>query len=130
MLKKYLIVIIDDDPDDADLLAAAFTANHDNVAVLTFYGGTDFLQFMQSASIMPSFIITDLFMPITNGIEIIQAIKENPKWAAIPIAIISTSKHEAFAATAMRLGTWHYFIKPATFIELDVIADQIMSNIS
>lgn len=35
------------------------------------------------------FVLTDLWMPIMNGVELAQKIRQNPQWGILPIAVIT-----------------------------------------
>ncbi len=58
----------------------------------------------------PDIILTDLRMPITDGLEVIEYIQE--KSNNIPIIVISGKGKVSDAIDAIRLGAWDYLLKP------------------
>jgi len=64
-------------------------------------------------------ILLDLLMPVLNGFELIPKIKALPKFAIVPIIIISTEAQPEIKNNAMRLGVNDYITKPFTAEELN-----------
>lgn len=60
----------------------------------------------------PSIVITDLLMPILDGIELIRGIRATDK--ETPIVIISADVQEAVKAEAEALGVQGFINKPLT----------------
>ncbi len=63
-------------------------------------------------NITPSLIITDWIMPNMNGLELVTAVKENPKWASIPILMLTARSFSMDQLKALRKGVDDYIIKP------------------
>lgn len=78
----------------------------------------------QYLACQPSFVITDIQMPVMDGLELISAIKDiNP---AQRIVILSCHESFLFAQRAMKLGVVDYLIKDA--LNINALADILLSD--
>jgi two-component system chemotaxis response regulator CheY len=72
-------------------------------------------------------VITDINMPDINGLELINFIKNNPRYSHLPLIIVSTEKSEEDKKRGMALGAMAYITKPFKAHELqEVIRQTIM----
>ena len=54
-------------------------------------------------------------MPKVNGIEVLQAIKADPRTRAIPVVMLTSSKEDPDITTCYDLGANSYIVKPVNF---------------
>lgn len=74
-----------------------------------------------------SLVITDVNMPDINGLELINFIKNNPRYSHIPLVIVSTERSEEDQKKGIALGAMAYITKPFKAHELqEVIRQAIM----
>lgn len=66
-------------------------------------------------------IITDINMPDINGLELINFVRNNPRYNHIPIIIVSTERSEEDKKRGMALGATAYVTKPFKSLELQEI---------
>jgi len=59
-----------------------------------------------------SLVISDINMPLMDGLTFISELKSNPQSADIPIIIITTESETDFILKASQLGVRHYLLKP------------------
>lgn len=57
-------------------------------------------------------IITDINMPDINGLELIQFLRSNPKFASIPLIVVSTEGSTRDRQKGLALGANAYVVKP------------------
>lgn len=57
-------------------------------------------------------ILTDINMPVMNGIEFIENLKSDEVMKSIPIIVISTEGRDAVVQQALSLGAADYITKP------------------
>ncbi len=57
-------------------------------------------------------ILLDINMPVMNGVQFMEKLKETGKHRHIPIIVISTEGREEDTLRAMKLGAWGYIVKP------------------
>jgi two-component system chemotaxis response regulator CheY len=57
-------------------------------------------------------IVTDINMPDINGLELVSFVRQNPKYRAIPLVIISTEGSDRDREKGLGLGADAYLVKP------------------
>jgi PAS domain S-box-containing protein len=92
-LKRYTqtsqtlnILVIDDDPNQRDMLSRIFVKEGWNVR--TAEGGRSALSLLEQS--LPDVMILDLMMPAMDGFEFLKLVKENEQWSSIPVLILSS----------------------------------------
>ena len=71
-------------------------------------------------AVHPSVVITDLRMPIVDGLKVIDAVKRLDD--NLPIIVLSGTGLLSDATTALRRGAWDYLAKPvADLVELELV---------
>jgi CheY-like chemotaxis protein len=66
-------------------------------------------------------------MPILNGIHTLKAIKKNPKFNDIAVAIYSTSSSEEDVENTFVLGANIYIKKPSNFNDLKKVLSNVVT---
>jgi adenylate cyclase len=75
-------------------------------------------------SVKPNLVITDLVMPIMNGLEVIAKIRENVEEQHVPIIILSAKATPEDKETGFKAGASLYLSKPCSSkVLLDSIKD-------
>jgi two-component system chemotaxis response regulator CheY len=57
-------------------------------------------------------IVTDINMPDINGLELVSFVRQNPKYRAIPLVIVSTEGSDRDREKGLALGADAYLVKP------------------
>jgi two-component system chemotaxis response regulator CheY len=60
----------------------------------------------------PDLIITDLNMPVMNGIELIKALRALPAMTGLPIVFLTTESNDAIKQQAKAAGATGWITKP------------------
>lgn len=71
-------------------------------------------------------IITDLYMPNLNGLEVISRLNENIK-NLIPIMVLSAAGAEDNVLKAFEMGADDFMVKPFSLIELNVRVRKLLA---
>lgn len=71
-------------------------------------------------------VITDVNMPDINGLELINFIKNNPRYNHIPLIIVSTERSEEDRKKGIAMGAMAYITKPFKAHELQEAITQAM----
>ena len=125
-LKPVTILVADDDPDDRKLTQEAFTESK-LANDLRFVGdGVEVFDYLNrrgkfadpASSPWPSLMLLDLNMPRMDGREVLVELKKNPRYSAIRVIVMTTSKSEADINKAYLLNAASYITKPVTFDSL------------
>ena len=72
---------------------------------------------------LPNLIFLDLRMPKVDGLEVLARLKQDPKFAMIPIVMLTSSDRPEDVEAAYRLGTNSYVTKPSGGQGLQNITD-------
>lgn len=82
------IMIVDDDPKAVELLAAYLAET--GCRVLRSYGGRDGIEMAHRER--PDLMVLDLIMPEVSGFDVVDALKNCPATAAIPIVVVTVKE--------------------------------------
>jgi CheY-like chemotaxis protein len=103
------VLIADDEPMTRSLLRRVLTRE----CGCTVSEATDGLAALSSCgSAPPDLIITDLRMPVMDGIELIEALRQVPALAAIPVVMMTAAREQGPVHRAIELGVTDYLLKP------------------
>jgi two-component system response regulator len=125
------ILIVEDDPRDAELTLRALRKNNLANNVYVAEDGEEALDFFfcrgkfaqRDPSSPPKVVLLDLKLPKVNGLEILKAIKGDDRTKHIPVVIVTSSREEPDVKRAYELGVNSYVVKPVDF-------DQFVSAMS
>jgi two-component system, sensor histidine kinase and response regulator len=81
------VLIVDDEQDLLDSLAEFF--EDEGFSVVTAKNGAEALAQLGNGE-LPSVVILDLLMPVMSGIEVYEAMQNDPRLARLPV-VVSTS---------------------------------------
>ena len=105
------ILVVDDDPQILRMLKTSLQTN--GYDVQTALHGVAALEQMQQHQ--PDLVITDLSMPVMNGVELTQKIRESSR---IPIIVLSVRDSDQSKVIALDEGADDYVTKPFHIQEL------------
>lgn len=112
------ILLVEDNPDDADLTMRALTRHNLANRVLVARDGAEALEFLLGDSpkaAAPKVILLDLKLPKVDGLEVLRRIKASDRTKAIPVVVLTSSNEEPDIATSYQLGANSYIVKPVDF---------------
>ena len=128
--KQLHILIAEDDEDDADLICEIFNNNLNFGKVSLVTNGGELINFLKdTANEKPDVILTDINMPILNGIEALHEILNNNDLKNIPCFVYSTSINHSYKEKCDVLGVKGYLIKPYSYEVFAEIPKTILSSI-
>ncbi|MDW0170664.1 MAG: response regulator [Nitrososphaeraceae archaeon] len=132
MEEKYNlhIIIAEDDNDDADIIFEIFSQNPNFRKVSLVQNGEELLNYLKDTrKENPDIILTDINMPILDGIEALSEILSNNKLKEIPCFVYSTSINPSYKEKCDQLGVKAYLIKPYSFEAFKEIPKTILNII-
>lgn len=60
-------------------------------------------------------------MPLLNGFETLRFLKEYPRWASIPVVVLTTSDHHQDKTRCLALGAEAFLTKPTDYASLNEV---------
>jgi CheY-like chemotaxis protein len=125
--EKNRLLVIEDNPADVDLLRRALAgAKLDCQMTVVDDGALAMALFRPGAATpVPDLAIVDLNLPKHGGIEIIAEMRANPKFAAVPVVILSSSSSPSDRSKIEKFQVRRYIVKPADLDEFMKIGPQI-----
>lgn len=117
------LLLVEDNPRDVELTLHAFErfklANRIHVA----RDGAEALDFLfaeglhadRTSAANPRVVLLDLKLPKVDGIEVLRAIRENPRTRTLPVVVLTSSREERDIVEAYQLGVNSYIVKPLDF---------------
>ena len=114
MAKLSKILIVEDDPDTAEMLCAYFEAQ--GYQVLTAAWGNDAIQLCQDT--VPDLVIQDIRLPDIDGYEVVREIRRNTRTSNVPIIFLTEKKARTDRIMGLKLGAVDYITKPFDMQEL------------
>jgi two-component system alkaline phosphatase synthesis response regulator PhoP len=112
MMKKILIV--DDEPNI--VISLEFLMQQSGYQVDIARDGEEALTKM--ASFQPDLVLLDVMLPLRNGFEVCQKIRENSSWGSVKVLMLSAKGRDIDISKGITLGADAYITKPFSTKEL------------
>ncbi len=122
---KVEIVIVEDDPNDAELITRVLGKHNLSDRLILLKDGAEALDFLffqgayasRGDNVTPKVILLDLKLPKVSGIEVLQRLKSAERTRNIPVVVLTSSQEERDLKDAYGLGVNSYVTKPINFEE-------------
>ncbi|HJV67407.1 MAG TPA: response regulator [Geomonas sp.] len=125
------ILLIEDNADDAFLASRIIRKIRAEKIVVVRDGeeATDLLLSMaeDGSCQLITLVFLDLKLPKMNGLDVLQAIRNNPKLQALPVLVLTSSDNDADQERCRGLGVIDYLFKPMTVDRLERALDKLKS---
>jgi CheY-like chemotaxis protein len=125
--KNNFILLAEDDEDDQELIAIAFSKVTSEHVFEIASNGQELLERLQKHSNLPCLIILDLNMPVLNGIQTLMALNTIPKFKNVPKVILTTSDNNENKMKSFSNGAVDYFVKPARMTDFISTAQKMLT---
>jgi len=83
--REVSVLLVDDDPGAIELMSAYLS--QPGYTVLRAFGGQEGIELAQRH--LPDLVVLDLLMPDLGGIEVVEALKRDPRTARIPVVMVT-----------------------------------------
>ncbi len=108
-MEEYKVLIVEDSPTMRQLIAFSLKRLK-NIKIVEASDGVDGLKKLSQDSF--NLIITDINMPVMDGLKLVSLIRKDAVYKAVPIFIITTEGGQEDKERAMALGANAYITKP------------------
>ena len=119
-MSSHSILLIEDNPADADLTREALEVNQQDVDLSVVLDGVDALNFLMKrgpyADVMePDLVLLDLNLPRKDGRQVLAEMKASETLRRIPVVVLSSSEDPGDIMQSYDLGANCYVSKPVDF---------------
>jgi PleD family two-component response regulator len=116
MTKPYKLLIVEDDPNTAEMLRAYFETQ--GYQVLTAAWGNEAIQVCQDT--VPDLIIEDIRLPDIDGYQVVHELRKHTRTSNVPIIFLTERQAHDDRIAGLRLGAVAYLSKPFDMQELNL----------
>ncbi len=119
MERQPKLLVVDDDPDILDAITAILATQ--SYTIDTARDGVACVDKVRED--IPDLIILDLLMPKKDGFAVVRELRENPKYAKVPILILTSVREDASRRryeleTGLAMDVQDYVEKPISPMDL------------
>jgi CheY-like chemotaxis protein len=120
---QYSILHVEDDLNDVLLVQRAFRkalvpasieAVHDGESAVAYLKGENEYRDRDRFP-TPALVLLDLKIPRKSGMEVLSWIRDHPQFHRLPVAVLTSSRHEKDINEAYDVGANSYLVKPVGF---------------
>lgn len=99
--------------EDEVLLLQAITKKLklSGIDVISCSSGKQAIDYLESLDELPDGIWTDYYLKDINGLALMQTLKDNARWANIPVVVVSNSASPEKVSNMLALGVKKYILK-------------------
>jgi CheY-like chemotaxis protein len=120
------IILIEDDPDDIELITTA--VRHLNIPnpLVTFTSGKGAVSYLTDPQADPLVIISDINLPGQQGVDLYMQLMADPTFAARDVPYVFLSTSPGYYDQAMAVSKCGYFVKPRDYFAYVNIVQRIV----
>jgi two-component system, response regulator len=123
MSDNYEIILVEDNPSDAELTIRALRRSNIVNPLLHLQNGEEALEYFfakgkyahRNMQQLPKVVLLDLKMPKVDGLEVLQNLKSDERTRIIPVILLTSSKEDKDIIESYKLGVNSYIVKPVEF---------------
>ncbi len=124
MTEQKTVLIVEDEPDAAELFAEMMRVN--GFRVLKTYSSAPAMNML--ASERPDVVLLDLMMPDISGLEVLRYMRREPELKDIPVIVVSAKSMPADIRVGMEAGASAYLTKPVGYLDLKNAVESLLPN--
>ena len=122
-IKEVEILLVEDNPNDAELAIRALKKNNLANKLLWVKDGAEALDFIFATGEYsrrnvvngPKVILLDLRLPKVDGMEVLRRVKGDARTQSIPVVVLTSSKEDRDIVQSYKLGVNSFISKPVEF---------------
>jgi CheY-like chemotaxis protein len=121
--EKKVILLVEDNPDDAALTLRALKKNNITNKIVVARDGVEAIDYLfgtgvhagRDSNLQPEVVLLDLKLPKMDGFEVLAKLRADERTKLLPVVILTSSKEEQDVAHGYGLGANSYVRKPVDF---------------
>ncbi|MDY6853827.1 MAG: response regulator [Thermodesulfobacteriota bacterium] len=122
--RSRLILIVDDSKTTLKVVGDGLAQA--GFKVITAQNGKEALDFMQYQ--YPDLILSDIGMPVMDGMTLYEKVQTDPDTASIPFVIMSSNNERAIMRRMLQRGVSSYLVKPFNLEQLIITVEKLLSD--
>jgi DNA-binding response OmpR family regulator len=120
MDKPIQVLLVEDNPADADLTRESFRGSARPIALNVAVSGSEAVEYLHkrgkfAGAETPDLILLDLNLPGIDGKGVLAEIKQDAKLKRVPVSVLTSSTSEKDVVQSYELGANCYIVKPLDF---------------
>lgn len=122
MHRLSTVLLVEDNPDDAELIAYAFAKAEIANPLLVIEDGDAAIDYVRGRGAyadrmrfpLPGLVLLDLKLPRRSGFEVLAAIRDSAGTKHTPVVVLTSSNQDADIKRAYELCANSYLVKPVS----------------
>jgi two-component system, response regulator len=123
MNSELEILLVEDNPTDAELTIRALKKHHLANHLIHVTDGQEALDFIfgtgnyagRDISQQPKVVLLDLKLPKVGGIEVLRQLRADERTRLVPVVVLTSSHEDKDVIETYNLGANSYIVKPVEF---------------
>ena len=123
-MKSSIILLVEDNPDDAELAMRAFAKSASRYDLVLARDGVEALDYLLGTGPhaadpppAPDLVLLDLKLPRVDGLEVLRRLRGEERTRHLPVVVLTSSEREQDIVSSYELGANSYVRKPVDFAE-------------
>jgi two-component system response regulator len=133
MTRSNIILLVEDNPDDAELTMRAFRKSKILNDLILVRDGVEALDYLFSTgsfsgrdpNASPELVLLDLKLPKVDGLEVLRRMRADDRTRRIPVVVLTSSGEEKDIVSSYDLGANSFVRKPVDFAQFLEAAQQL-----
>lgn len=131
--QRIEILLVEDNENDIELTLHALRKDDIAHKIQVVRDGAEALDYLQAkgsyegrnADDLPKVVLLDLKLPKINGIEVLRAIRDDPRLHSLPVVALTSSAEEPDIQRCYELGVNSFIVKPVDFKQFSETVRQL-----
>lgn len=116
-MASHTILLVEDNPFDIDLTRRAFERSRIANNIVVAEDGEEALELLLGSEgdvdpVLPQVVIVDLKLPKVSGLEVLEALRNNPRTELLPVVVLTSSDEQRDMIETYKHGANSYIRKP------------------
>lgn len=130
---ERVILLFEDNPNDEALALRALRKSGVTQPIVVVRDGREGLDYLfregshsaRNECEVPCVVLLDLNLPKIGGLDVLRAIRSDPRTHLLPVVILTSSSEDRDLLAGYQLGTNSYIVKPVDFTQFAETLGQV-----
>jgi two-component system response regulator len=132
-MSEHVILLVEDNASDEELTLRAFRKHNIANTVVVARDGAEALDYLfargahagRDPHATPQLVLLDLKLPKIGGLEVLRAIRADPRTKLLSVVILTSSREDRDLLDGYALGANSYIVKPVDFVQFSEAVRQL-----